>query len=233
MLTLFRKELNYYVNNVLGYIVIILFAVFANFLFMKDVFVVGSASLRPFFSIIPWLFLVFIPAVVMRSFAEEKKQNTIEVLLTLPLTESQIVIAKFASYFILVLASLLLTFSLPVSFSFLARLYIPEILIGYLGCLFLASSFISVSMYFSVLTKNQIISFLASAFTLFILLGISTELISSLLPKMVQDILIYFSPIYHFQNFIKGIVDLRSVYFFLSITFLFVFLTVVHLEKRD
>jgi len=120
MLTLFRKELNYYVNNVLGYIVIILFAVFANFLFMKDVFVVGSASLRPFFSIIPWLFLVFIPAVVMRSFAEEKKQNTIEVLLTLPLTESQIVIAKFASYFILVLASLLLTFSLPVSFSFLA-----------------------------------------------------------------------------------------------------------------
>src|SRR4030065_469479 len=76
---LYKKELNYYLNNPIGYIVLVLFAVFANFLFVKDIFIVGSASMRPFFNFLPWLFLIFVPALTMRIISEEKRVNTIDV----------------------------------------------------------------------------------------------------------------------------------------------------------
>ncbi|MEK7079483.1 MAG: ABC transporter permease subunit [Patescibacteria group bacterium] len=233
MFTLFKKELDYYLNNAVGYIVVILFAVFVNFLYVKDIFLNGSVSMKSFFGIIPWLFLIFIPAITMRAFSEEKRLNTIEVLLTLPVSEAQIVIAKFFTYIVLVILALLLTFALPASFYYLAHIYLPEVLVGYAGAVLMGASFIAISMYFSTLTKNQIVSFLSSLLVLFVLLGISSDLLSSLLPKLIQDMLVYFSPIYHFQNFAKGIVDLRSVYYFMSIAVLFLFLTVVNLEKRD
>ena len=233
MFTLFKKELDYYLNNAVGYIVVILFAVFVNFLYVKDIFLNGSVSMKSFFGIIPWLFLIFIPAITMRAFSEEKRLNTIEVLLTLPVTEAQIVIAKFFTYIVLVMLALLLTFSLPASFYYLAHIYLPEVVVGYIGSVLMGASFIAIAMYFSTLTKNQIVSFLSSLLVLFVLLGISSDLLSTLLPKFIQDILVYFGPIYHFQNFAKGIVDLRSVYYFVSIAVLFLFLTVVNLEKRD
>lgn len=233
MFTLFKKELDYYLNNAVGYIVVILFAVFVNFLYVKDIFLNGSVSMKSFFGIIPWLFLIFIPAITMRAFSEEKRLNTIEVLLTLPVSEVQIVISKFFANIVLVVLALLLTFALPASFYYLSHIYLPEVLVGYVGAVVMGASFIAISMYFSTLTKNQIVSFLSSLLVLFVLLGISSDLLSSLLPKFVQDMLIYFSPIYHFQNFAKGIIDLRSVYYFVSIAVLFLFLTVVNLEKRD
>lgn len=233
MFTLFKKELDYYLNNAVGYIVVILFAVFVNFLYVKDIFLNGSVSMKSFFGIIPWLFLIFIPAITMRAFSEEKRMNTIEVLLTLPVSEAQIVIAKFFTYIVLVMLALLLTLSLPISFYYLAHIYLPEVIVGYVGAVLMGTSFIAIAMYFSTLTKNQIVSFLSSLLVLFVLLGISSDLLSTFLPKLVQDMLVYFSPIYHFQNFAKGIVDLRSVYYFVSIAVLFLFLTVVNLEKRD
>lgn len=233
MFTLFKKELDYYLNNAVGYIVVILFAVFVNFLYVKDIFLNGSVSMKSFFGIIPWLFLVFIPAITMRAFSEEKRLNTIEVLLTLPVSEAQIVISKFFANIVLVILALLLTFALPASFYYLAHIYLPEVIVGYAGAILMGASFIAVAMYFSSLTKNQIVSFLSSILVLFVLLGVSSDLLSTFLPKLIQDSLVYFSPIYHFQNFAKGIVDLRSVYYFMSIAILFLFLTVVNLEKRD
>jgi len=91
MITLYKKELSYYLSNSVGYIILILFAGFANFLFVKDVFLLGSVSMRPFFSVIPWLFMIFVPAISMRSISEERRTNTIETLLTLPVSETQIV----------------------------------------------------------------------------------------------------------------------------------------------
>ncbi|MFA5135787.1 MAG: ABC transporter permease [Patescibacteria group bacterium] len=233
MIILLKKELSYYLNNAVGYIVIILFAVFANFLFMRDAFVTGSVSMRSFFNLIPWLFLIFIPAVVMRSLSEEKRLNTVEILLTLPISETQIILSKFITHLILLFFSLFLTMLIPASFTILSGFYIPEIVIGYAGCLIMGASFISISLFFSSQTKNQIISFLLSSLGLFLLIGISSELFSSFLPKSMQDILIFLGPINHFQNFIKGIIDLRSVFYFTSISIVFIFLTIVQLEKRD
>lgn len=233
MLALFKKEVRYYLNNPIGYIVLILFGVSINFLYMKDVFVIGSVSLPSFFGLFPWIFLIFIPALAMRAFSEEKRLNTIELLLTLPISETQIVFAKFFTYIFLVKIGLLLTLTIPVSFFFLTHIYLPEVLINYIGCVFMASSFIAVTMFFSSLTKNQIVSFLFSIITLFLMLGISSELLSSILPKFVQDILIYLGPIYHFQNFMKGILDIRSIYYFLSITGIFLYLTILQFKRKQ
>lgn len=187
MFKLFRKELNYYLNNPVGYIVLILFAVFANFLYIKDIFVIGSASLRPFFGVLPWLLMIFIPALAMRSFAEEKRSNTIEVLLTLPISETQIVIAKFMALMILMGIGLLLTIGLTVSLSMLSKIYYPEILVGYLGAIFLSMTLISLSMFFSSLTKNQIAAFLGSVITIFVLLVMGTDFFATVFPRTIQE----------------------------------------------
>lgn len=232
MFTLYKKELNYYLNNPVGYIVVVLFAVFANFLFVKDIFVVGSASMRPFFNFLPWLFLVFVPALSMRILAEEKRVNTLELLLTLPVSETQIVLAKFLTLLTISAFGLLLTVGLPVSLSLLTRIYLPEIIAGYLGAILLAGLCISLSVFFSSLTKNQVVAFLTSVLVFFFLLVLGTDFTANILPRGIHDVLVYFSPFNHLGNFVKGVIDLRSVFYFISLTAMFLFLTVVDLEKR-
>ena len=233
MFTLYKKELSYYFNNAIGYIIVGLFAVFANFLFVKDIFVNGTTSMRSFFSLLPWLFLVFIPAISMRVLAEEKRNNTIEVLLTLPVSETQIVLAKFFALLTLVFLGLFLTLGLPISLAFLSKVYLPEILIGYLGALLMGAGLIGVAIFFSSQTKNQVVAFLSSVLAIFFFLILTTDFLSSVLPKFLQDICNYFGPVYHLQNFVKGIIDVRSLFYFLSLTLVFLFLTIVDLEKRS
>jgi len=237
MKALFKKEFSFYFNNPLGYIVLVLFGIFANFLYVKDIFVYGSASLRPFYEILPWLFLVFIPAISMRLFAEERRTNTIEVLLSLPISEMQIILAKFLASLAVVAVGLLLTVGLPISMYVLTqqigvRIYLPEVFVGYVGSLLFASSFIAISMFFSVKTKNQIVAFLSSIIALFFLIIFSTDFAASALPRILQETFNYLSPVTQLETFIKGILDARSIMYFLSFSGLFLFLTVVDLEKR-
>ena len=233
MKTLYKKELQYYLNNPIGYIVIVLFAVFANFLFVKDIFVVGSVSMRSFFQLLPWLFLIYIPALSMRIVAEEKRTNTLEVLLTLPLSETQVILAKFLALVTIVGVSLTLTLGLPVSLSFLSGLYLPEIVAGYFGSLLLTSFYISLSMFLSSQTKNQVVAFLLSILALFLFTVISTDVTASILPRSIQDFLVIFSPMNHLLNFIKGVIEVRSLFYFISGTLVFLFLAVIDLEKRE
>lgn len=232
MFSIYKKELGYYLNSPIGYIIAILFGIFANFLFVKDMFVVGSASMRSFFTLIPWLFVIFIPALSMRSIAEEKRNNTLERLLTLPISETEIVLGKFLALMTLLAIGLALTFGLPISLSFFARLYLPEILVGYLGLLFLGALCIAVSLYFSTQTKNQVIAFLTAGIVLFLLTILSTDFLATTLPKFMQDFLSYFGPLYHLENFVKGVIDLRSVFYFVSFSLVFLLLTIIDLEKR-
>lgn len=237
MKPLFKKELQFYLNNPIGYITIILFAVFANFLFVKDIFIVGVASMRQFFETLPWLLMIFIPALAMRTFADEKKNNTIDILLSLPISELQIVLAKFFAVLVVTAIGLTLTLGLPISLYVLTRefgsnVYIPEILAGYLGIVLMSSVFIAVSLFYSTQTKNQVIAFLLSAVTLFFLVVFAGDFISNIVPPIAQEFFNYLSPVTHIRGFIKGVIDLRSVYYFISFTVIFLFLTVVDLEKR-
>lgn len=237
MKALYKKELQFYLNNPIGYIVIILFAVFANFLFVKDIFVMGSASLRPFFDILPWLLMIFVPALTMRSISEEKKTNTLEVLLGLRVSETQIVLSKFLALLTMVGIGLLLTVSLPFSLHFLisnagSKVYIPEFLTGYFGELLLAAAFIAISLFFSSQTKNQVVAFLLSVITLFFLIVSSTDFVAGVLPRFIYDFVTYISPVTQVSSFVKGVLDLRSIYYFVSFTAIFLILTIIDLERR-
>lgn len=232
MKALYKKELMQFLNSPVGYTVPVVFALFLGYLFMKDVFVIGTASMKSFFSVAPWLLFILIPALSMRSISEEKKTNTLEVLLTLPLSEEKIVRAKFASIFTLIAITLALTFSIPLILGFLAKLYVPEILVGYLGLLLLSLSYLSFSLYISSKVSNQIASFSLSVTLLFLITTLSSDFLANLLPKIAQDFLLLASPILHLDNFAKGVVDLRSLLYFVVFSLVFYQLTVKELQKR-
>ena len=238
MKALYKKELQFYLNNPIGFIVIVLFAIFANFLFVKDIFVVGVASMRSFFDFLPWLFLVFVPAIGMRMLSEERRTNTIDVLLTLPISETQIVLSKFFAMITLTAIGLALTLGLPLSLYALTKevgssIYIPEIFVGYFGQLLLASAFAAISLFYSSQTRNQVVAFLLSAVTLFFLVVFSSDFVANLLPPMIQEFLNYLSPVTHVRSFVKGILDVRAIFYFVSFTALFLFLTIIDVEKRS
>jgi len=112
-------------------------------------------------------------------------------------------------------------------------LYFPEIFIGYIGMLFMGGLFVSGSMFFSSLTKNQVVAFLSSVIFFFIFMILGSDFLATVLPKFILDFLNYFSPLYHLQNFINGLIDLRSVFYFFSLSATFIFLTIINLEKRE
>jgi len=232
MKALYKKEMMQLLNSPVGFTVPIVFAIFLGYLFTKDVFIIGSASMQSFFSVAPWLLFILIPALSMRSISEEKRTNTIEVLLTLPLSESQIVFAKYASIFSIILITLGLTLSIPLVFGFLAKLYFPEILVGYVGLLLLSLSYLSFSLFISSKINNQIAAFAVSVVVLFLITTLSSDFLSSILPKSAQDILLFASPILHLENFSKGIIDMRSAIYFIIFTLVFYLLTVKELSKR-
>lgn len=234
---LIKKELGHFFNNPFGFIILIVFGVFANFLFVKDLFLIGTVSMRQFFAIIPWITMIFIPALAMRSLAEEKRLNTIEILRTLPITETQIVIAKFVSLLIVSAVGLLLTVGLPISLYVLgssvgSTLYLPEIFIGYIGLLAYFAMGLALSIFYSGMTSNQVVALLLSAVTLFVLNLVGTDFVGTVLPKIAQDVLVNLSPINHLDVFVKGVLDVRSIFYFVSTTTIFLFLTIVDLEKR-
>lgn len=233
MKSLFKKELSFYFNNPIGYIIAVLFAVFAQFLFVKDLFLRGDSSMRPFFDLVPWLFLIFVPALSMRMFAEEKRTNTIEVLLSLPINELAIVGAKFCALLFFGAVSLALTVSTPILLSIIGKPTLSEIAVAYGGSVMLLAAFISLSLFFSSLTKNQIIAFLSSVIVIFVLILLGTDFFASFIPRFFQEYLTAFSPISHYDSFLKGLVDVRSVFYFVSFAGLFIFMTMVSVEKRD
>lgn len=233
MKALYKKELMQLLNSPVGYSVPIVFALFLGYLFIKDVFVVGSASLKPFFSVAPWLLFILIPALSMRSISEEKRANTIEILMTLPLSEGVIVFAKLLSLFTVVAITLCLTLSVPLVLGYISALYLPEIIVGYIGLLLLSLLYLSFSLYISSRVSNQIASFSISAIILFLVTTLSSDFLANLLPKTAQDLLLFGSPLLHLDNFVKGVVDLRSLSYFAMLIVLFFKLTIIELQKRS
>lgn len=237
MQAIIKKEINQFFNNPYGYIVLALFGVFANFLFVKDVFVVGTVSMKSFFQLMPWIIMIFAPALSMRSISEEKRLNTLEVLKTLPITEAQIVLGKFASLIFACFVGLLLTIGLPVSLNAVASsagsLYMPEVVIGYLGVIAYAVMAISISLFYSGMTSNQVVAFLLSAVSLFVLNMAGSDFLGTVFPKVVQDILLVLSPLNQMTPFTNGVLDVRSIFFFASVTSVFTFLAIIDLEKRN
>lgn len=221
-----------YFNSPIAYVFIGVFLIVGNWLFFNTFFIIGQASVRNYFSLLPWIFLFLAPALTMRLWAEEKKSGTIEFLLTLPVTDWQVVLAKFLSALTFLFFSLLLSITIPLSATWLGNLDKGPVLGGYLGALFLGGSYLALGLFISSLTKNQIIAFilgLAACFAAFII-GADFVLAGAL--AVFVPVMKFIGLGSHFNNIAKGVIDTKDIIYYLSFIFLFLWLNVRVIERR-
>lgn len=230
---LFKKELMSYFNSPIAYIFISVFLVVGNWLFFKYFFIIGQASMRNYFSLLPWIFLFLAPALTMRLWAEEKKSGTIEFLLTLPITDWQAVLAKFFGSLVFLFISLLLSFTIPVTVLYLGNADLGAIIGGYLGALLLGGSYLAIGLFISSLTKNQIISFILSLLASFIAFIIGEQFVLASAPGFLAPIFGFIGLGSHFQNIAKGVIDTKDIIYYISFIFLFLWLNAQVIEKRS
>jgi ABC-2 type transport system permease protein len=229
-LTVARRELAAWFSSPVAYIVAGVFLVFSGFLFFSTFFLVNRAELRNFFSILPVLFAFFVPAITMRLFAEETRSGSIETLMTLPVSALDVTMGKFVAGVASGASILAPTLAYVATAAALGDLEWGPVVGGYLGAIFLVASFTAIGLFASALTKNQIVAFFA-AFAVSILLAMIDRFLI-LLPAVVVAPLEYLSAGYHFDSVSRGIVDTRDVVYFLSLTSLFLALTVRAVNGR-
>ena len=241
MLALLKKEINSFLNSLIGYLVIIVFLLI-NGLFLWvfplqfNILDFGFASIDNLFILSPFVFLFLIPAITMRSFADEQKTGTIELLLTKPLPDMQIVIAKYLAGLILVLFALLPTL---VYFVSVYKLGLPpgNIDLGgmwgsYLGLLFLGAGFVAIGIFASSLAENQIVAFIIAVFLCgFLYIGFEFIYSLSLFGKI--DLFIQSLGMNaHYSSMSRGVIDSRDILYFGSLIAIFLMLTKIKLESR-
>ena len=225
-----KKELKGYFDSPIAYIVITIFLLISGWFFFSDLFLVNQASLRNLFSIVPFIFMFFVPAVTMRLISEEKRSGTIELLLTLPVRDHEIILGKFLAGMILISVSVILTLVYTLTLSGLGDLDAGSVVAGYLGLIFLGATYVSVGVFTSSLTQNQVVAFITSFLIIFILFMLNKVLI--FVPSFLASFFEYLSVDYHFSNISRGVIDSRDLIYYLSIIFLFLFLSVRALESR-
>ena len=165
-----KRELASYFSTPLAYVFIVIFLMLiGSFTFyLGNFFVRGQADLNSFFAFHPWVYILLIPAVTMRLWAEERKSGTIELLMTLPLTTAQSVIGKFFAAWIFICIALILTFPIWITVNYLGQPDNGVIFAGYIGSLFMSGAYLSIGSCISAITKNQVIAFVISATVCFI-----------------------------------------------------------------
>jgi len=241
MFTLFKKEINGFLNSLIGYIVVLVFLlVIGLFLWVlpveSNIFDFGFASIDGLFILAPFVFLFLIPAITMRSFADEKKSGTLELLMTQPLTELQVILAKYFAGVALVLFSLIPTL---IYYFTVYTLGFPPGNIdsggmwgSYIGLFFLGSAFVAIGIFASSVSDNQIVSFVIAVFLCaFSYMGFElfyTFILSGKTGLLVQSLGLNA----HYSSMSRGVVDTRDLIYFISVTVLFVLLTKLSLESR-
>lgn len=232
VLAIFQRELGSYFDSPLAYIVIPVFlGLVGGFsLFFQDVLASGLASMRTVFFWSAVSYLLLIPAVTMRLFAEEKRTGSIELLVTMPITESEMVLGKYLAALSLMTIALVLTFTWPVTLYAFGSPDVGPLIGGYLGLFLLGAAFTAVGTAASALTNNQVVSFLVA------LLGCLIPFVSGYalarVPAPLLPIVQYLSTEYHFDNLARGVVDSRNIIFYLSVVALFLHVAVFALERR-
>ena len=225
-LTLMRKEFYQYLYTPSFYGVTVFFLVFCSvwLFYFQHYFINDQATLRPYFEFFPFVFIVVIPVITMKSWAEERKTGTVELLLTMPFTEWDLVLGKFFSAFGVLSVMLLLTVPLPLSLLRLGDFDAGIIFCEYLGAFLLGASATALGLLLSSLSKNQAGSFLGSAAVLLVVMLINNITSTFSFPNWLASFINFFSLAYHFEGFTKGIIDSRALAFFVLSMFLFLFI---------
>ena len=235
------RELKGYFRTPLASIFLLVFLALSSGMtfFLGRFFERDQADLTAFFSWHPWLFLVLMPAIGMRLWAEERRSGTIELLITLPVTNTQLVVGKFLASWFFTLIALILTMPIWITVNFLGDPDNNVILISYIGSWFMAGAFLALTSCLSVLTKNQVIAFIRSSISGFILIMAGFNLILSAVrswsPNWITETISSMSFLSHFTRIQMGVFDLSTLVFFISMMILCLWINVqlVQLKKAD
>lgn len=219
-----KREIKAYFMSPIAYIVTGLYLLASGFLFFNTFFLMNRAELRNFFGILPVTLSFFIPALTMRIMAEERRSGSFETLMTLPVTEFQIVLGKFLAAFISGGAMIAPTVFYAFTCFLFGKPDFAPIVCGYIGALFLIASFSAIGLFASSITKNQIIAFFTAFAICIVLTLISNFLI--FMPAFVVNVIDYLSAYSHFESISRGIIDTRDIVYFISLTALFFVLSV-------
>lgn len=238
---LFRRELGSYFATPVAYVFIVIFLLLSGAFtfYLGGFYERGQADLEPFFAFHPWLYLFLVPAVAMRLWADERKSGSIELLLTLPITMWQAVVAKFLAAWCFIAIALALTFPIWLTVNFLGDPDNGVIVAGYLGSLLMAGAFLAIGACLSAATRSQAVAFILSVVACFLLLLAGFPLVlnvfRAIAPAGLVDAIAGLSFLTHFNAISKGVIDLRDlIYFLLSIGFwLYANAVVIDLKKAE
>lgn len=234
---LFKREFVGYFRSPVAYVFLAAFVLISVGLsfFLGGFFEAGSASLENYFLFLPWVFVVLVPAVGMRLWAEEKRTGTIELIFTLPITTLEAVLGKFFAAWAFLGVALLLSCPMAITIAYLGSPDWGVVLVGYLGAFLMAAGYLGICSLTSAFTKNQVISFVISFIICLVLVLLGWSVFGSVLehnlPLWAADVVSNFSFATHFDAFTKGIVDPKDIVFFLSLAGFTLFLNVVVLER--
>jgi ABC-2 type transport system permease protein len=236
-LSITKRELISYFATPVAYVFITIFLILSGLFtfYLGNFFEIGQASLGSFFEWHPWLYLFLIPAITMRLWSEEKKSGTIELLTTLPVSTLNIVLGKFMAAWLFTFLALILTFPMWITVNYLGNPDNGVITASYIGSLLMAGGYLSIGIFISSLTKNQVIAFIVSVTVCFLFtvsgLPIVLDFFSNWAGEAITDVIASFSFLANYSDISRGIIDFRTLAYFLSLIFLFLFLNVITLDN--
>lgn len=221
-----RKELRSAWNSPTAYAVTLFFLLFTSiwFFYVQRFLAMDSANLRSYFALFPVAFTLVVPALTMRSWAEERKMGTAEILLTMPFSEWELVLGKFLASWATLAIAIALTVFVPLTLAPLGDFDSGAIAGEYLGALLLGSAAVALGQFVSSLSRNQVSAFLAGVVILLVATLANQITLTLDLPLALADVINYVSLAFHFESFAKGVVDTRDVAYFILVAFLFLFL---------
>ncbi|MBI1922879.1 ABC transporter permease [Candidatus Poribacteria bacterium] len=229
---IFKKEFRSYFNSPIAYIYITVFLCLSAWLFFRGFFIINQAEMRGFFGLMPWMFLFFVPAVTMKLWAEEKKLGTVEILMTLPIKDYEVVFGKYLASLALFGVMILLSLSLPITVAYLGKPDGGPIIGGYIGLFLMGAAYLSIGLFASTLTENQIIAFIIGIVMCFVLLIIGEDIVLFKAPNWLVPIFSYLGLGAHFSSIGRGVIDSRDLIYYLSVIGFSLYLSVLSVESR-
>jgi ABC-2 type transport system permease protein len=236
-LSITKRELISYFATPVAYVFITIFLLLSGLFtfYLGNFFEIGQASLGSFFEWHPWLYLFLIPAITMRLWSEEKKSGTIELLTTLPVSTLNIVLGKFMASWLFTFLALILTYPMWITVNYLGNPDNGVIMASYIGSFLMAGGYLSIGIFISSLTKNQVIAFIVSVTVCFLFtvsgLPIVLDFFSNWAGEAITDVIASFSFLANYSDISRGIIDFRTLVYFLSLIFLFLYLNVITLDN--
>lgn len=228
---IFKKEFKSYFFSPIAYIVISVFLIIVGWLFFSTFFLDRQANMTRFFSLLPIAFAFVVPAVTMRLFSEEINIGSYEILLTMPVTFRDIIVGKFLAAVGFIGVMLIPTLFYALSITFLGKLDWGPVIGGYLGAILLGATFSSIGLLASSITRNQVVAFIIGM-AVCLSLTLLIDFMLFFLPSFLVGIFQYLSANYHFKNIAKGVIDLRDILYFVSMSFVVLYGTNLVMQRK-